>query len=236
MHKLQNNSFEALPDNYIDIPAYEAFRQVTTEATKQDSSASEFKRMLKNNPHMFSLLSSARQEFQQIYNAIAKDLALPSIPVYVTTRMKVSTRGMAFLNCESPKEIRVYPIQGISGVSRSEWRTRDITLCSKTTAFEILKHEIAHVIAIHRNGETGDHCSLFVEAYDEANRYFKANGYADLIDSELELWGCPPYSHAAAIAASRKAKINRDAVRASQGCFTMAVFSTLISVSLFTFL
>lgn len=209
-----------------DIPAYEAYRLATVELTEQDISLDEFTRVLKTDPRFKSLRYQAKKELKLIYDRVAKDLSLPNIPVFLPIRKKVSTRGQAHSICGSPTEIRVYPIEGVSGISRDEWKTEDIAVSSKEMAFEVLKHEIAHVIETHRNEVTGDHDALFVEAYDEINSYFKANGYENLIDPGLELWGCPPNSCAANARPSRIRK------NLSQGCFTSLVAAALAIASL----
>ena len=232
MHNSQDNSARTP----FDIPAYQIFRKAAVELSTQVVSASEFKHALKNDVGLKQLRNSAREELKSIYDKVAKDLSLPDIPVYLPIRMKVSTRGVAFSECSSPTQIRIYPVEGISGVSRDAWKAKDIALCSKAKVFEILKHEIAHIMEAHRNSVMGDHDERFVKAYDEINCYFKENGFADLIDANLELWGCPPYSHAATIAAVRKPKAYSNSSQVSQGCFTMAVVFTLTVVSLFALL
>lgn len=209
---------------YTDyLPKYEIFREAVQLLCVQASTLDVFTSVLKTDTHLTMLRNDARSELQSIYDQVRKDLSLPSIPVYLPIRKKVSTRGQAHSICGSPTEIRVYPIEGVRGVSYGNWQPQDIRVCSSKVVFECLKHEIAHVIATHRNGRMDNHDETFVHAYDEINAYFKERGFAQLIDPKLELWGVPQGSFAANIAAQRH--------NISQGCISS--FLMFLSVSFY---
>ena len=75
-----------------------------------------------------------------------------------------------------------------------------------------------------------DHDEEFVTAYDEINNHFKSNGFNQLIDPTLELWGVPHESYAARVAMSRGAGWIRKVPTASTGCLLVGVALIVIVV------
>ena len=204
--------------NLRDLPRYEVFRCAVEQLREGVNSLPEFSSRLKDDAELKRLRTDARVELQSIYDEVRKELDLPAVPVFLPVRKKVRVRGQAHAMGGDPTEIRVYPIEGPTGIPYTNWTPSQLTVCSKSVVFEIFKHEISHVIATHRYGRLDNHDNNFVAAYDEINEYFKRHGFQLLIDPSLELWGVPLTSYAAQVARTRGAKWMSAPVAANAGC------------------
>lgn len=214
-----------------DLLKYDEYREAVEVLRNSTYTRQEFSIQLKNDQSLKSLRNAARNELQSIYDEVRQDLELPIVSVFLPRRMKVRTRGQAHAVGSNPTEIRVYPIEGPVGIPYQNWRPQHVTICTKFVAFEIFKHEVAHVISTHRNGRMDNHDETFVAAYDEINEYFKSHGFEPLIDKSLELWGVPPTSYAAMIAISRDSGRTSAQEPSRAGCLTFALMSALIVIT-----
>lgn len=181
---------------------YEEYRAVVADACKKATSLRELTSVLKDSPRAKTCRKNAREELQGVFDRIAAELALPSVPVYLPVRKKIAVVGLAQHQAGVPKEIRIYPVRGDSRKPYSSWRPRDIECLETAEVFETLLHETAHVLEAHTTGKTG-HEEDFVRAYCEVEKVAIALGFAELLRPSLRLTGVPRNSYAAKVVQKR---------------------------------
>lgn len=174
---------------------YLAYAKELRRQRRRCTTLDKFSQRVNYNPELCRLRLEARIELREIYGLIKKHFELPDIPVYLSKRKKIHIAGLAPYSNSTPKEIRIYNINGCAAKSYNHWLPTDLSVASEERVFETFIHESAHVLDVCRNGYT-EHEEPFVEAYEDIETYLKGCGYANLINPNLRLTGVPPKSYA----------------------------------------
>lgn len=187
-----------------ELSTFETFRQYIVEyCATTGADIATFNQFLKKDKKCKLLKSKARAEFQSIYIAVAIEVGLPKLSVFLPTRKKVSVMGLARTVSGTPDEIRLYTIHGPSHKAYSSWMARDMRIDDSSSACETLLHEIAHIHEAHCHRILG-HDESFIEGYLKAEQIFIQLGFEPLLTIENRFTGCPQGSKAAKLAGSRR--------------------------------
>jgi hypothetical protein len=180
------------------LVAFETFRNCIQEYCKNGSDILAFNRFLKDKKNCSRLRSNARTEFQNIYIAVALEVGLPKLSVFLPTRKKVSVMGLARTVSGTPEEIRLYTIHGPGNKDYSSWMVSDMRIDDSSNACETLVHEMAHIHEAHFHRVLG-HDQTFIEGYLEIERIFLGLGFEGLLLTRNRFTGCPSASKASTL-------------------------------------
>ena len=191
-------SIKDKPTFSTTLVAFEAYRSYILKYCSLNTDINDFNHFLKDDKQFNNLKVNARLELQNIYIAVALEIGLPKLSVFLPTRKKVSVMGIAKTISGTPQEIRIYTIHGPSHKNYSFWRGSDMILDDASNTCETLVHEIAHIYEAHFHRILG-HDDTFIEGYLAVERVLLKFGFQSLLLTQNRFTGCPPASKAFAL-------------------------------------
>jgi len=180
-----------------ELRHYKEYRSLIERYCREQSRSpiAELNDFLKNNKEASALRQCARLELQNMYDAVADQLNLPRAQVYLPTRKKISTNGLAVAKSN---EIRIYAIHGPTKKEYGQWTVGDISLDPIEEVCETLVHESAHIHQWHV-AQVMDHEETFIKGYEKCEEAFVRLGFGPLLLPAYRFSGVPRSSKAATL-------------------------------------